>query len=453
MKKSTPCPLQGHTDRTFQAPLIFAIFIGVLLQIPCVQAVEPAWNYSRAGTEIGGVAVSPDGDLIAVGAGRVLFLTRNGTLLAEEPFGRDVRMTADGKHTASAYASTLYYFQNPLPSGSADQQRPVKLWDYELSDQIGSFDMNRDGSLIAGQTIRKNLFIMDTKARIGRGNTKVTDSVVKISGSGVIGLSAAKIHTYSKTGNLTRTENLTTNWEPRFLVLPSGSTAVFSDGQAIRSVNTYDGKQRWKRQVSGAVTTLSMMPGGSLIVAGTETGNIAGINANGNISWSYSSNPENSQTAGITCSAVSDKGTVIVAGTADGKILFLNSKGELTGSYTAREYIRHIAMNTDGSVVAATSDERVYAFAPGSQPRVTPSPSRTGTIVTTNVAPSPAQTLVFSTIQTPGSSPSEPAPSATNPTEIPTTYSVIRTATQSPPALITLLASFALVMAIFRRKR
>ena len=100
MNKSTPCPVQGHTDRTFQAPLIFAIFIGVLLQIPCVQAVEPAWNYSRAGTEIGGVAVSPDGDLIAVGAGRVLFFARNGTLLAEEPFGRDVRMTADGKYTA-----------------------------------------------------------------------------------------------------------------------------------------------------------------------------------------------------------------------------------------------------------------------------------------------------------------------------------------------------------------
>ena len=452
MKKSTPCPGQVRRDRTFPALVIFAIFIGVLLQIPCVQAVEPAWNYSRAGTEIGGVAVSPDGDLIAVGAGRVLFFARNGTLLAEEPFGRDVRMTADGKYTASVYASTLYYFQNPLLSGSADQQRPVKLWDYELSDQIGSFDMNRDGSLIAGQTIRKNLFIMDTKARVARGNTKVTDSVVKISGSGVIGLSGAKIHTYSRTGNLTRTSNLTTNWEPRFLI-PSGSTAVFSDGQAIRSVNTYDGKQRWSRQVSGAVTALSMVPGGSLIVAGTETGNIAGINANGNISWSYSSNPENSQTAGITCCAVSDKGSVIVAGTADGKILFLNSKGELTGSYATGEYIRHIAMSTDGSVVAATSDERVYTFAPGLQPRATLSAARTTTVVTTGVAPSLIQPAVSGTVLTPVSSPSEQSPPAPIPTEIPTTYSVIRTATQSPPSLITLLVSLVLVMVIVGRRR
>jgi hypothetical protein len=158
--------------------------VGVLLQVSVTRAFEPAWEYTRAGTEIGGVAVSPKGDLITVGAGRVLFFSQNGTLLAEEPFGSDVRMSADGKYTASVYASTLYYFLNPQQSGSPEQQRPVKLWDYELSDQISSFEMNRDGSLIAGQTIKKNLFIMDTRARVGRGNTKVTDSVVKISGSG-----------------------------------------------------------------------------------------------------------------------------------------------------------------------------------------------------------------------------------------------------------------------------
>jgi hypothetical protein len=188
-----------------------------------------------------------------------------------------------------------------------------------------------------------------------------------------------------------------------------------------------------------------MVPGGSLIIAGTETGNIAGINANGNISWSYSSNPENSQTAGITCSAVSDKGSVIVAGTADGKILFLNSKGELTGSYAAHEYIRHIAMNTDGSVVAATSDERVYAFAPGSQPRVTPSPSRTGTVSMTSTTSSLTESPV--TVRT-----VQPVITATL-TEVPTTYSVIRTATQSPPSPVTLFVSLALVIVLFGRRR
>jgi len=428
--------------------LLLSVLTVFLSFVPVTQALEPAWNYSRAGGEIGGVAVSPKGDLIAVGAGRVLFFAGNGTLLTQEPFGNDVRMTADGKYTASVYSSHIYYFQNPLPSGSPDQQRATKLWDYELSDQVYSFDMNRDGSLIAGQTIRKNLIILNTKARVARGNTKVTDSVIQISGSGVIGLSDSAIHTYSTTANVTRTEDLVTNSAPRFLVLPSGSTAVFSDGQAIRSVNIRNGTERWKRQLNGAVSALSIAPGGSLIVAGTEAGNIGGFDTHGNLSWSYSSNPENRQTAGITCIAVSDKGSVIAVGTADGKVLFLNSRGELTGSYRAREYIRHIAMNTDGTVVVATSDERVYAFSPGSQQSATPSPARTGTVVMTSVA-----SVASSAVQTPVSGPSEPAPPATIPTELPTTYSVIRTATQSPPALITLLVSLALVVAIFSRRQ
>lgn len=140
-----------------------------------------------------------------------------------------------------------------------------------------------------------------------------------------------------------------------------GSTFVFGDGQAICSVS-YNGTEFWNRQVSGAVFSLSMAAGGSLIVAGTESGNIAGFDKNGNLSGNYASNPENRQTAGIRCSAVSDKGTIIAAGTADGKILFLDSRGGLTGSFNAHEYIRHIAMSSDGSVIVAISDERVYAF-------------------------------------------------------------------------------------------
>ena len=423
-----------------------AVLLGILMVlslVPVTRALEPAWNYSRAGAETGGVAVSPDGDLIAAGAGRVLFFSRNGTLLAEEPFGSDVRMTSDGNYTASVYASTLYYFQNPLPSGSADQQRVTKVWDYELSDQIGSFEMNRDGSLIAGQTIRKNLFIMDTTARVARGNTKVTDSVVKISGSGVIGLSDSEMHFYSRTGNLTRSEDVVTSSAPRYLVLPSGSTAVFSDGQAIRSVHTRNGTELWKQQLEGAVSALSMAAGGSPIVAGTEGGTIGSFDTYGNLSWMYASNTENSQTAGITCIAVSDNGSITAVGTADGKILFLNSRGELTASYAAREYIRHIAMSSDGSVVVAASDERVYAFLPGPQLRVTPSPSRTVTVITTtpSLTQSPVPVLTV-----------QPAVSTTR-TAVPTTYPVTSTATQSPSALTTLFVSLALVTIILGRRR
>jgi len=426
--------------------LFLVVFVCIVSQVPVTQAAEPDWNYSQPDGEIGGLAVSPKGDLIVAGAGKVLFFARDGTLLAQEPFGSDVRMTADGKYTASIYSSSIYSFENPLPAGSPDQQKAKKLWDYELSEQISAFDMNRDGSLIAGQTPLGNLFVLNTRTRVAGGNTRVSDSVIKISGGAIIGVSAGEIHTYSVSGNLSRTEDITANSAPRFLVIPSGSSVVFSDGQAIRRVNTYNGTERWKQQVSGAVSALSITPGGSLIAAGTEKGNIAGFDKNGNLSWTYSSNPENRQSAGITCSAVSDTGETVAAGTADGKILFLDSRGNLTGSYAAREYIRHIAVSADGSVVAAASDEELYVFSPGLSPSVpvaAPSRTLTGTPVR-NTTPLPAQTLT--------AAPSLQASATATLTELPAA-SVIRTATQTPFALVTLLVSIVLSVLIIGRKK
>jgi hypothetical protein len=433
----------GKIRRTGYAWVLLVVFFAVLILVPAARALEPAWNYSVPDAQIGGVAVSPKGDLIAVGAGRVLFFSRDGTLLAQEPFGNDVRMTADGKYTASVYSTSVYYFENPVPSGSADQQTVSKRWDKDLSVQISSFEMNRAGSLIAGLTAAKNLYVLDTRNRIAGGNTEFFDSVLQISGGGIIGISSDNIHTYSSSGDLSRTEDIVTSSSPRFMVLPSDGSAVFNDGQAIRSVNIYNGTERWKLTVSGAVSSLSMAAGGPLIVAGTETGNIAGLDKNGNLSWSYASNPENQQLAGITCTAVSDKGTAIAAGTADGKILFLDSGGGLTGSYNADEYLRHIAMSADGSVVVATSDEHVYAFAPGSLPQITPAPSGTVTPV--------KNTPTVSPLPTTGSVASTPTPAITTPAEVPTT--VIQTATQSPVSPLAPLIGILSAVFVFWRRR
>ena len=201
------------------AVVIIIILVAVLLP---VHAADPLWTYTSPGAEIGGVAVSPKGDLTAVGAGKVLFFSRDGTLLAQEPYGNDVLMTADGNHTASTYSSSVYYFENPLPTGSPVQQKATRLWEYELPEPLNSFEMNPDGSLIAGQTVGKNLFVLNTRTMAARGNTKETDSVIKISGGGVVGMSAGKLHTYSSSGNLTRTVDVVTGSAPSLLVLPSG---------------------------------------------------------------------------------------------------------------------------------------------------------------------------------------------------------------------------------------
>ncbi len=440
-------PGRDLTARLSRYLLFLIILAGILSLVPLAMALEPAWNYSSPDSEIGGVAVSPKGDLIALGAGKVIFFAKNGTVLDKEPFGTGVMMTPDGKYTVSAYSSTLYFFKNPLPSGSSGPQVATKLGEYGVPEQVYSFDVSHDGSLIAGQTVGKSLFTVSTRTGVVDGNTKRADAVIKISpvGGRIIGISPTAFHFYSSSGSLSRTVTIETNSAPRTLLLSSnGNSAMFNDGQAIRRLNTNNGTERWKRQVTGSVSVLSMVPDGSVVVAGTESGTIAALDANGNISWTYAANPENRQSAGITCSALSDKGTLLSAGTADGRILFLNSRGELTGSYSAREYIRYIAMSTDGSVVVAASDSRLFAFFPGSSsflPLPSPSPIPGGTVLKNSPAPSPAPTPLSGQI----------TPTATVP-EIPTTYSVIRTPTQSPPGLIPLLISLATAIVLFGRR-
>jgi hypothetical protein len=90
--------------------LILGILALFLVFAP-VHAIEPVWTYSLPGNQIGGVAVSADGSVVAVGAEKVLLLSKNGELLANEPFGYQVKMTPDGKHLLSAYGPTVYFFE------------------------------------------------------------------------------------------------------------------------------------------------------------------------------------------------------------------------------------------------------------------------------------------------------------------------------------------------------
>jgi len=448
------CPLPSHGNiaamKRLCALAILMVLTATFVLVPLVQAREPNWNYSSPDSVIGGIALSSKGDLIAAAAEKVLFFTSTGTLLGKEPFGTTLVMTPDGKYSASEYFSTLYFYKNPLPGGTADQQKATKVWEYELPQKVRTLSLSNDGSTLVAMTLGYDVFILNTRTAVVKGNNDEVDSLVKISpdGTHIIGISPTALHSYSKNGEITRKSALKTFSIPHTMLLSSGgSGAVFNDGQAVRSVNTNDGKERWIGRVAGYVTSLSMTPAASTIIAGTETGNIAAFNTKGNLSWIYGANPENRQASGITCTALSDNGAVVAAGTADGRILFLNAKGELSDSYLGKEYIRHIAVSADGSTIVAASDHTLYAFTSGSssRPVTAISPSRTTPAVQS--APTTVRT------QAPGS---PPAPEGTSPatiSEIPTTYSVIRTSTRSPvTTLIPLLGILGAAFVFLKRR-
>ena len=431
---------------------IVMVLTSTFALVPLAQARAPDWNYSSPDSVIGGIAISSKGDLIAAAAEKLLFFTRTGTLLGKEPFGNTLVMTPDGKYSASEYFSTLYFYKNPLPAGPADQPKATKAGEYEFLQKIRSLSISNDGNTLVAQTLEKDVVIFNTRTAIAKINDEEVDSLVKISADGtrIIGISQTALHSYSKNGEITRTSDLTTFSLPHTMLLSSGGTStVFNDGQAVRCVNTNEGKERWTGRVAGYVTTIAMTPSASTIIAGTETGNIAAFNANGNLSWSYAANPENLQASSITCSAVSDNGEMIAAGTADGRILFLNARGELTDSTPGKEYIRHIAVSADGSTIVAASDHALSTFFSGSSSR--PQPVTTPPLYQTSAAVQSA--LTPGRTQVPVSSPSSGGISSTNLTEIPATYSIIHTATQSPSSLIPLAASLLLALVVLVRKR
>ena len=428
--------------------VVLVVLVIITFVVLPAGAREPDWNYSTVETEIGSVAVSLDGSLIVVGAERVLFFSRDGTLLGKEPYGTSVLMSADGKYTASVYFATLYFFKNPVPGGPADQQMRVKLWERELTEQVYSLDMSRDGSLIVGQTLKRGIFVINTRTSTVEGNNSRIISMIKISpeGSRIIGISRSEIQSYTLSGRLTHTADLTTFSAPHTVLLPvNGTFVVFNDGQMIRCVHSYNATELWRGQATGYITTLSMTPDGSAVIAGTANGNIEKLDGRGNYVWKYASNQDNRQDATVTCTAMSDKGSLIAAGTQDGKILFLNAKGELTGSHSVKEYIRHIAVSADGSTVVAATDTMLYAFAYGSQPVTTPiSPFQTTPVVQSSLTTVHTPVPLFPTLPE-GTSLGTTA-------KIPTTYSANRTATQSSASCIPLAGSLLLFVVLIRKR-
>jgi WD40 repeat protein len=421
----------------------------IVLIFPPVQAIEPYWNYSAPDVTIGSIALSPSGNLVAAGAEKVLFFTKSGTLLDQVPYGTDVIMTPDGNYTVSIFHSMVYFFKNPLPAGSGEQLKATKVWESEFGEQVSLPGISRDGTMLAGLTLGKSLFIINTKNGIAKGSNDGTDSVIAITSDGkrIVGISPSEVHFYNANGNLTRTAGLTTFSPPHTLLL-SGNYAIINDGQAVRYVNAYNGTTRWKQQLSGYITVLSMTPDGTKILAGTENGNIASLDTKGNLSWTYASNPENKQASGISCLAASDKGATVAAGTADGKILLMNAKGELSGSYTIKEYIRHVAVSADGSTIAAASESTLYVFAPGSSSR--PQAVATTSLAGTTTTAAPAVTTVPAKVSS--STPSREITTPATVTQVPTTYSVIRTATQSPSSPVLGACSLMLVFMVLVRK-
>jgi outer membrane protein assembly factor BamB len=425
---------------------IFSILIVVLsLSIPHVDALEPIWTYSTTGNKIGGVTVSSDGSAIAVGAEKVLLFSNYGELLAKEPYGEQVLFTQNGVFLISSFGPSVYFFQRNTTNSTFQ-----KKWDYELPDRVRSIDISEDGKIIAAAGEAGGTYVFSNSGKMTGSNSNYS-AIIRVSPNGqrILGVSVAGLYRYSSSGSRSRYENISVVSQPDVMELTgTGTSVVYNDDQSLLCVNIANGAELWKTRATADITALAMVPAGTKILIGTQNGNLDLFDDKGNRSWSYTTNPANTSGERIRDVALSSDGKIAVAGTYYGKIVALDAAGNELWSNMTKDHINHIAMSADGSLVVATGEETVYAFSSSAKHLPTAMTSRvTGSIVQQkNTTSVPVTTAPQKTVETSRSATQEI-------TSVPTTYSVIRTSTQSPVSELIPLMGIGVVLMSLVRKR
>jgi WD40 repeat protein len=432
--------------------VIFCVCIVVFLIFPVV-ALEPAWQYSEPGTDIGGVAVSSNGSSIAVAAGKVWFFSNEGKILAKEPYGDLVAMTPDGSAVATSYSSTVYLFKNNTENNVAAPMK--KIWENSIINSVISLEISDDGSTIALSTDGAGFLLYGADGSLLEYN-KSHYSVVGVSANGryAAGLSQFGLTSFSKSRKyVNKSYDLYLGSMPDVMALSSrGDYCVFNDDQRIISVRS-NGSEIWHARATGDVMSLAMTPDGKTIIIGTDNGHIDKFDTKGNLSWSYDTQPNNKNYASVPGVAVSDNGANIAAGTAMGEVLLLNGRGDLQWSNQTNDHIHHIAMSSDGSITVAAGEHTIYAFTTQSRDSAKQTVvSRTYTPKITLETPAVPDTVQDSFESEPVVAPTTPKAEVTAiVTSPPQQYSVIITEQKSPPSPIIVLAALAILILIRKR--
>lgn len=435
------------------------LFVLSMMIVPCI-ALEPAWKFTYGERELNSVAVAPDGSSVVAGTGKVVLLSKNGTLLANEPFGEVIAQSGDGSTIVSVYsssvASTVYLFKmNKDDSGNLFLQ---KLWENTHPDLVGSVAISDKGEYIALSAVNNGISVYEGKTGKRLGYSDKYASLIAISGKGltIAGISPSQgLRVYNTRGTSTKKFDITMAGQPNNLLMnTSGDKVVFNSGPQIIAFNLSNGSEYWKTRSSGDINRLAMTPVGSSIVAGTENGAIEFYDADGRLMWVYSNNGTGSGKA-IRSIALTRDGSKIIAGSIDGKVICLDSDGNLTWIYeTSKDPIRLVAIAADGSLAVASTENTLYAFSTeslGTQPKGKATATKT-TVPTVTAKVSSVTSLDIRI--SPGVSVSTPQKNTMEtPTVTITEYSIVRKATQSPLGEVGCVTALLITIFFISRKK
>jgi WD40 repeat protein len=437
--------------------ILFLILCSTI--VPC-NAIEPVWTFSDENRKIEDIAVAPDGSTVVAGAGKVLFLSREGTILANEPYGERLTQSQDGSSIVTEYSSTVsstvYLFKKKTDAGG--NQTLQKMWEAPQPHKIVSFAVSDNGERIACSAGTNDVFVLDGTTGARLGNDENISSRVAVSGRGTLiaGISLSQgLKSFNSKGGFIKEYDIPLSGQTNSLLIDTnGSIVVFNTGMNLIAVNISNGSDMWKQENPSEINMLAMTPSGEKIVAGTSNGTIDLYDKNGNLSWTYYSNSGTGSGQAIKAVSLTHDGSIIIAGSADGKIILFDETGTPQWIYkTKNKPINRVAIAADGSLAVASSENIIYAFSTDDLDSLSTSPVTSVKI--------PFQTLtsgeISTTVSETRSLTEKPVSTKQSyvqktPTISMTEYSIVHKATQSPLEGTTEIVAILIIFFIVIRK-
>jgi hypothetical protein len=351
---------------------IYLIIAGLLLVMSLAGAVNAAglvktWEErTPADTPFSGVMFSNDSVTVFAGGSQIISRSWEGDKKWWGYSGRISAMSADGNFFVSAVGSEIHRID----------KNGTELWIVRTYTPVLAVATSSDGTLIVGADDTGNVFgWRTTDSSMSQIKTdRVKQIAIAPSGSFIVITTEAGLEYL--TPPIYDPPRLERIWRDNksgslesFIKISSDSSTVITSGDTRVSSHTSGGILNWRKDVfQSAITDMACSSDCSIIVLGSQDGNVLVLNQLGQEQWEY---PTGSWINGV---GVSRDGSVIAAGTLDRNLYILNKEGKLIAKTTTETTIqpRSVAVSGDGSHIVVADQVAMYGFELTGEPEVTP---------------------------------------------------------------------------------
>lgn len=322
-------------------------------------AGTPLWNFT-APSEVAGLSLTPDGEHILLGGGRLCLLAGDGTPLWKEWSAAMTACSADGRLVVGAEGPQLTLFDG---AGGV-------IWRQDLpADAIG-VDIASDGTrlIVADRIGKVHFYDPDGTCRATVDTTgdpdddeetevhsRIQDLALSEKAAHVAVVSNRGLFYYTGTGRKLWTHEGGLEGGTGVAVSRSGEEIAVASDAGVRLLNR-TGALLWEYRTHRPVTALAIAGDGSRVLVGSQDNTLACLDREGEQLWTFTAD------GWIRDVAVSENGSRVLAGSMDRQVSVFDAEGRLLETHPLGGWVDHVALTADGTAGVAAASREVIGF-------------------------------------------------------------------------------------------